>query len=543
MKTTLLALLMMFAFTSQRALALVDLKNANYADAWMDLSIAGTGYDLKVVRAYNSRTLYNGIFGFGWCSDFETSLEITAEGNLRLTECGAGQETLYLSKGFSEKDVEKTVKTIIERTKNENTTANAAYFSELERRLKVESALRSEYASKYNITRPITDKSRFYANGRDVEFIEKMGNYYSRTTVEGSIQKFTMQGKLEKIYDRNGNYLTFTYDGKRLRDVTDNNGRKIAFSYYENGKVKAITGPGGIHAEYKFKNLNDLVWVKAANAQVFTYDYDDLHNLTKVTFPDKTTKELTYNKNYDLVTSYKDPEGCLETYDYKESEDKPREHFWATVVKKCKEKVILRAKYEFWYEMKSDKTAKYLKRSKTQENDATTDVTYNELGKPMVVARNGKNTKFEYYDNGLLKKKVTPDGVATVLQYDANLKKVNKVLRGNKSSEFFYDTRGNLVKASNSDGQKISLSYDARGRIAIIEDQAKRKVAIKYEERFGKPYMIEREGVGSITVSYGKAGEIEKVTSPAGPSVAIQVASTFSNLLDLLQPTGVSLSF
>ncbi|MDZ4676485.1 MAG: DUF6531 domain-containing protein [Oligoflexia bacterium] len=543
MKTIFNALVLTLSLVSINAHALVDLKNANYADAWLDLSIPGTGYDLKVVRAYNSRTLYNGLFGFGWCSDFETSLEITAEGNLRLTECGAGQETLFLSKGFSEKDIEKTVKTIIEKTKADNPNSNAAYLNELEKRLKTENALRSEYASKYNIVRPIVDKSRFYAHGRDVEFIEKSGNYYSRTTVEGSIQKFTLQGKLEKIYDRNSNYLTFAYDGKRLRDVADNNGRKISFSYYDNGKVKSITGPGGIQVDYKFKNLNDLIYVKAANGQIFTYDYDDLHNLTKVTFPDKATKELTYNKNYDLVTSYKDPEGCLETYDYKESEDKPRDHFWASVIKKCKDKIILRAKYEFWYELKNDKTGKYLKRSKTQENDASTDVTYNELGKPMNVARNGKSTKFEYYDNGLLKKKLTPDGVSTVLQYDANLKKVNKVIRGNKSSEFFYDTKGNLVRASNSDGQKITLNYDARGRIAVIEDQAKRKVAIKYEERFGKPSIIEREGVGSITVNYGKGGEIEKVTSPAGPSVAIQVASTFSNLLDLLQPTGVSLSF
>jgi YD repeat-containing protein len=179
----------------------------------------------------------------------------------------------------------------------------------------------------------------------------------------------------------------------------------------------------------------------------------------------------------------------------------------------------------------------------TQENELATEVVYNEAGRPLTVSRNDKVTKFEYYENGLLKKKTTPDGVATTLYYENPFKKVSKVTRGKKSSDFIYDTKGNLIKANNSDGQKISLGYDPRGRIVSIEDQAKRKVSIKYEERFGKPSVIEREGVGTIAVTYGKKGEVEKVASPAGPSVALQVASTFSNLLDLLQPAGVSLSF
>src|ERR1022692_4148077 len=108
---------------STSAHALVDLKNANYSDAWVDLILPASGYDLKVERAYNSRTLFNGIFGFGWCSEFETALEITPEGNLKYNECGAGSETLYQAAGFSEKDVDKTIKSILEHVKKENSSA------------------------------------------------------------------------------------------------------------------------------------------------------------------------------------------------------------------------------------------------------------------------------------------------------------------------------------------------------------------------------------------------------------------------------------
>jgi hypothetical protein len=103
-----------------RAVAVVDMKNANYSNTWIDLIVPGTGYDLKISRTYNSRTLFSGMFGYGWCSEFETSIAITSENNLRLTECGAGQEIVYTPHNFSSKEVDKTIGSIITKLKAEN---------------------------------------------------------------------------------------------------------------------------------------------------------------------------------------------------------------------------------------------------------------------------------------------------------------------------------------------------------------------------------------------------------------------------------------
>jgi len=70
--------------------AVVDMKNANYADSWLDMSLGGTGYTLRVQRFYNSRSVFSGMFGFGWCSDWETNVEKTPEGRVKLVECGVG---------------------------------------------------------------------------------------------------------------------------------------------------------------------------------------------------------------------------------------------------------------------------------------------------------------------------------------------------------------------------------------------------------------------------------------------------------------------
>ncbi len=523
--------------------ALVDLKNANFADTWVDMVVSGTGYDLKIQRGYNSRTLFNGIFGFGWCTDFETSVNVTAEGNLKFTDCGAGPEVTYEAQNFSEKDVEKTIKLILEKAKNENSSGTASYLSDLDKKLHTDVALRSEYAAKYGITRPIADKTKYFANGRETDFIEKQGNYYVRVIPEGGTQKFKLNGKLEKLFDRNGNFLTLNYDGKTLKEVIDNNGRKLTFSYFGNGKVRAISGPGNVKTEYKYKNLNDLIYAKTAQNNAFNYVYDDLHNMIKITYPDKSTKELTYNKNKDWVTSLKDIDGCVESYEYVTSTDDPKNHFWANVVKKCKAKIVVHAKYEFWYEMRSDKNGLFLKKSRTVENEQTVEVVYNDIGRPLTINKNNKYTKYEYFDNGLLKKKITPDGVVTGLKYENTFKKVSRVERAGKASEFTYDGKGNLVKAVNTDGQRITLTYDTHGRIMTIEDQAKRKVLVKYDEKFGKPNYIEREGLGAISIAYNARGEVQRVISGSGGTVvASQVATTFYNLLDLIQPAGVTLT-
>jgi hypothetical protein len=44
-------------------------------------------------------------------------------------------------------------------------------------------------------------------------------------------------------------------------------------------------------------------------------------------------------------------------------------------------------------------------------------------------------------------------------------------------------------------------------------------------------------------VEYTVTGEIKRVDSTAGRKIALQVTSAFQNLLDIIRPAGVSLSF
>lgn len=536
--------LVFIIFMSLPAFAIVDMKNANFANSWVDLEVPGSGYDLKITRTYNSKSLFDGMFGFGWCSDFETKLDITAEGNIKLTECGAGQEIFYTPREFGKKEIDKTIAQIIQKVKAAKKVDEKTLKS-LAEDMVHDHDLRSKFAVAYKVALPVKEGTQFLANGREIESMILSKGVYTRNLPDGSFMRFDKEGHLTHMYDKNGNYLKVDYEKGSIREITDNNGRKLSFKYFTNKKVKTITGPNNLVAQYKFSKLNDLSWVKNATKNVYTYEYDDLHNMTKSVYPDKTFISLTYDKKNDWVMSFKDREKCLESYKYDFDSKNPKSHYWSSVKKVCGKEVVNESKHEFWYAERKD-GQNYLARVASTVNGNVTDITYHEVfGKPTAIRRNSERFTFDYYSNGQVKAK-NSDAVKLVFEYDKKTGKVSEVVSNylnekgkvtnKRKAEFKYDSKGNLIFAQNTDGQKVTMTYDQRGRIATITDQAKKVVKIEYEERFGKPTLVTRPGLGTIKVSYKSNGDIDKVNSAEGPSVAMQVASTFNNLLDVIAP-------
>lgn len=549
------ALIVLSAMTlvSRPGRAVVDMKNASFVDVWTDLIVPGTGYDLKVRRGYKSRSLFAGMFGFGWCSDFETSLDITPEGNLKLTECGAGLEIVYTPRNFSPAEVDKTVAQIVVSHKKEHPKLDKAFYQDFEKKLKANTALRSHYASLYKIKIPVKPGTVFYANGREVDRITYSNDGYTRYLSDGTMNKFDTDGKVVFMSDKNGNHLKFSYDKEDyLRQIVDNSGRSLSFKYDPSTRrVKQITGPHNLSVTYTFAG-QDLVQVKNAWNHIYNYKYDDLHNLVRISFPDGTFKQLTYDQDKDWVTSFQARNGCIEKYNYEPQEDDPKNHYISTVVKSCKGKVITQASYEFWHKKNEDGQS-YLARVRSSQGSDTSDVVYHPIfGRPLSVGQNGRYTHYTYFDNGLVKTKEI-DKVKSHYEYNNKFNKVSRVTtvhvdaKGKPvkkhETDFFYDNRANLYSAKNSEGQHVQLKYDKFGRIAVIEDQAKRVVKIKYDPKLGKPVYVDRPGVGAITVSYKPNGEILQVKSKEGPTVANQVTSTFNNLLELIGPATEELSF
>lgn len=555
--TTSAVLFSSLLFSSVTTYALVDMKNANYSNSWTDMEVLGSGFDLRVVRTYQSRTLFNGIFGFGWCSDFETKLEVNSEGNIKITDCGAGRETIYSAGQVKKTEVDASIAKIIAKMKADPKLKGSSdkYFTEQLNQMRFDDQLRNRRAQEYGLVSAIKDGQKYFANGSEVDHVFFTKGVYTRNLGDGSYQRFDVNGRLTHIYDKNANFVKMEYDKNQLKEVVDNNARRLSFKYYTNKKVKQIIGPNGLMSEYKYSPQEDLIWARNAWAKkptdVYVFEYNEFHNLTKVTYPNKKFIALKYDNIKDWVVSFQDADKCVENYTYEFSPKDPKFNYWSTVKKVCGKEVVVNNRFEFWHKQRPDGQV-YLERLKTETNGLVQDVTYHsQYSKPLIVRRGNEVINFEYNNDGQVKSKAAGP-VKLVFEYEAKFKKVSKVNTTitdeknkkviKKAAAYRYDDKGNMSYAENSDGQQITMTYDTKGRIASILDQSKKLVRIQYDEKLGKPNVVTRPGLGTIKVAYKSNGEIAKVESPEGAIVATQVANAFNNLLDIIAPATEELS-
>jgi len=545
---------------SAPALANVSLRNGNFFVGYTDLIYTG-GSEPKVERIYNHKTPYNGMFGWGWGNEYEVYMTVSADGSVVVHEYGGGAENRFNPVAFKAEELNKAVDEIAKVAQASGSLGGGSNVDAYRQRLKTDALFRNEEWEKYRAAgklqaRVLPNNTQLVSNRFSYQWITRTETGYIRSYENGKLETYEDvrgRARLVKVADKTGNFVQLSYmkDGK-LEKITDNLNRKMFFSYNSAGKVEKIQGESGKEATYQYNDAGELVAAKNVDGQSFTYKYtsDRRHNLAEIGYSDKTTLQIAYHpfdKN-ENVKSVKDRDGTLTTYDYK-SDAADRSHSSVSVaVATAQGKSVSTSAYEYFIKAKADGEEWTYKMVTTLDGDRT-ETTYNECcGLPIIIKRGSEETSFQYDKKGHVTKKTTPTEV-TELAYDDKAGKVSKVSRFSKlsnkvvsSSEFQYDAKGNLKFARNSDNKKVTLLYDQSGRIAVMVDQNGRKINFKYNED-SKPVEISDPAVGTITVQYSNSGEIKKVESSAGRKIALQVTSAFQNLLDIVRPAGVSLSF
>lgn len=535
--------------------ALIDMKDANYVETWTDIDLGGPGYVLKVARTYNSRSIYDGIFGFGWCSDFETRLEITPDSKIKAIECGGGLEITYTSKEAGALTLDQLVSKIIEKIKVDKKDSNLKeqYFKNLESELRTNEFLREALAGEMGFKGKITKGKTYYTAGRGSERLIVNDDSFKRVLSDGTYQMFDTKGRMVALYDNAKNFIKLSYANDKLVSVLDSKSRRLDFVYNpKNSKVaKIVATPANIVVNYTHA-AHDLATAVNNKGGSYAYKYDDLHNMISAQYPDKTTKKFTYNQDKDWVVAFTDQQGCAETYAYKDSEDDPRNHYWSEVKKTCKGKVTNESKYEFWHQEKADKSGKYLARVKSIVNGMVVDVKYHpQFGRP-TFKQDGKEVAFyDYYSNGMLRTSKN-DTERLKYYYKNGCNKVSKIIQENflkrkvassvTTNYLYYVPSCNLKIAANTKGESAQLSYDASGRIYMVADHTKKILKISYDKSTGKPNVLSRPGLGAIAVKYNEQGEIAAVQSKEGTAVATQVATVFNNILRVIGPAANDIS-
>ncbi|MBI4041487.1 MAG: RHS repeat protein [Deltaproteobacteria bacterium] len=548
-KTMAVLFLLMFSGGYAYSQGEITPQNGNITFAFQDFGIPGQGYALLLERSFNSMSGYFGKFGHKWGTNFDQHFKVTPEGTVEITSFGGGFKTIFTAKNFTPQTVDQFVDDLWNRL------PAASRSEKLKKSLLTDESLRHKLAGEHKLLRDIPFDIELSSTARGPEVLKKIKDtegkiVWIRSYADGSKEYYDVQGKLTKVEDLNKNFLLYKYNPQgQLMSVTDAVGRRVTFEYNTMGLVSKIIPPAGSPCEYRYSADKDLIYAKNSNGFEFKYAYKK-HHLIEVQYVAGGQKEIMKYDDKDRVIYHEGPnkeEKRKVRYDHKGNEDKFLEVTLTTERGSKHNPQINVKKYEFEYARRKD-GFKFARKTVTVVDGIRIETVNSECcGKPLSIERQGQITRFEYYEDGSLKSKASPNGKKVEVEYDKSSQKVSKVTQTEAKTkkvdvtEYKYKN-GNMVFARNKT-LKISLQVDyyKRGQTRSIVDQDGRKFLFEYNE-FGLPTRITQVGVGSLVVSYNAKGEMLGMDSPSGRNIAAAVAQAFETVIDIIRPAGIDLN-
>jgi YD repeat-containing protein len=291
----------------------VNLKNGNFYITYTDIVVPGGDHDLEITRTYNSKSIENGWFGFGWGSLYETKLIVSADGSVTVQENGAGALTRFVPK--ESVNVDAAAKKIVEAMKKKEPMSDSATAA-LITRLKDNAEIRQAYSKKYGVETKLADGTKLYSNDRGMQTLDKVKEGYKRANADGRTDFFDNDGKLTKITDKNGYAISFEYKGNQLKVIKDTQAKQILLDWYPDGKIKtAYSAADKKTTTYTYDAKGNLTQSGDVGGNVYKYDYDANHNLTSITYLDNSKMQVKYDKN-SLATEVIERNGDSTKYKY-----------------------------------------------------------------------------------------------------------------------------------------------------------------------------------------------------------------------------------
>ncbi len=481
----------------------VSVVSGGYYSQDTDIAIAGPGgFDLRLVRSYNSRLDYDGPLGHGWIHTFDQHLRIDRGDPADETD----DHVIWVREDASE--------TVFEERADGSLVGPAWGYDDLERNMST--------------------------------------GAYTLTTKSGVVLKFLAEAsgrsRLDFVRDRNGNEISCVYASGRLDRVLDAAGRTLQFSYdVASGKLQRIEDWTGRRWEYTVLG-GDLVHYRdpelvAAGPGKLGWKYEYLsgqrneelnHNLRRWMRPRGRTatsdgevwmefeyyaddtvyrhisskgEVTTFSYNYvRRVTSVENPDGSQEQYFFDAFGNVTRHESRRGVVREYefdgrRNRVAEIDGLGFRTEAVYDDRGNMLRRTDRLENDETW--TYNAFGQTSSHHdRDGRMQRLEYDSAGNL--------VAELAHVDGRF----ETLR-----ELRYDERGNPIETV-----EYTEPGRAGARLSRLEIQRVNSVPIALKRRtdaLGNSVYFSPDALGRPT---GQRTIRSTRTQPATETVATETS-------------------
>lgn len=221
MKKTLIQILILLP---QLGFSTVDLKTGSFSETAIDF----IHDSFRLERKYQSRSLFNGLFGFGWCSNLDIQLKVLSKNEVVLQDCTGDQ----VYRGDSPSPVLKSQKDSIEKVAKGNL---------------------------YRRTLPDNTIQIFSERGRLLKW-GKLEFHYSE------------EGHLQSLRIQEGPLLTFAMANKKIAQVNIA-GKSLVYSY-DNNNLKEAGNFWNQRTFYRYDEFHNLLRIDYSNAQFVSLYYE-----------------------------------------------------------------------------------------------------------------------------------------------------------------------------------------------------------------------------------------------------------------------------
>jgi YD repeat-containing protein len=235
----------------------VNVTNGNMWIEHTDYELPGVGEFIKIDRFYNSMIQTSGLFGLGWSTKYDESLQIYSDDKMIRLNAPDGR---------------------------------ASYFG------------RSNTSSSFTS----------FSQGMDAQITKNTDGTYTVTYKDRRVNKFNSGGQLLFQQDRNGNQTTLNYSGLGvLTGITDAVGRTLTISIGSNGNVSQISDVQGVVATYEYyPSTNLLKTVTYNDGSKYKFEYTTISSKTYITTVKDALDNILETHAYDsqgrAITSEKD---------------------------------------------------------------------------------------------------------------------------------------------------------------------------------------------------------------------------------------------
>ncbi|MGE5327889.1 MAG: DUF6531 domain-containing protein, partial [Deltaproteobacteria bacterium] len=538
----------------------------NFSRNYTDLSVDSPGFDISISRTYNSKdNRTTSPMGRGWIFNFEGSIkDDTNDANTKIVRLPDGSvqtftkksDGTYIANDSRNKLVKQADNTFILSTKDQNSfgfstngwlvwmkdkndntvTINAD--SSTGKVNSITDAAGRQYTVSYtnglitSVTDPIGRTVQYeYENNLLKRVIDPMGNSTSYTydtasyltqikdnesniteAIQYNHENGESKDRVMQTTDKYGNTFSYDYDtSNRVTTLTDSNQRQTK-TWYDNqmypAKTRDAEGKDTITEYFTTGTINKYGEEKSLtdrNGNKTEYERDSKGNVTKITNPDSSTKEYTYDSSNNLLNE-KDETGkytfCI--YDAnKKNLIKKAQPLNGTdqYSEGANQELFAITNYAYYTEAERQQlgyNAKGLLKTETDPEGHPTTYAYNANGDAASVTDAENNTtSFGYNQIGWKTSAASPKGYNTQYVYDHNGRIEKTTLDGGETIRVTYDTEGRKTKEVSPNQYDLSLddivnhtytgnhgtryTYYTNGLVHTITDAEDNTTAYEYD--------------------------------------------------------------